>query len=387
MQRASLLTLRVIRTLPHRNAFSMSAPHMGGYSKTSASVAALTATVAAGVTFWALSRKEKTAAAAAGPKSTNPLSLEERVTLLERESAANTNRAFVFVKPHAVKPSVVELVRRRLGEHNIAVVNEGVLDNNVIEEKKLVDKHYGAIASKAVLMKPKELNVSAEAQKEFQQAFGLTWDEALKKGLVYNAADACQKLKVNGADMDTKWSKLKRGKDLIKFGGGFYAGKVDDIFVINGFYMAMRAKYVDPGASIHFMVVEWDPRRLSWEDFRGKVLGATDPSTAAAGSVRREIFDNWQALGLTTKPDTGDNGVHASASPFEGLAERVNWLGVKIERDEFGCGLLAVGIPIVTVESWFSDPQVTVDGKKQSIFDTLEDMNAGEVLKEVTKIK
>lgn len=43
-----------------------------------------------------------------------------------------------------------------------------------------------------------------------------------------------QKLGVNGAQMDDKWSQLKRGKDLIKFGGGFYAGKVGDIFVING---------------------------------------------------------------------------------------------------------------------------------------------------------
>lgn len=35
--------------------------------------------------------------------------------------------------------------------------------------------------------------------------------------------------------------------------------------------MAMRGKYVDAGASIHYMVVEWDARRLSWSDFRGKV--------------------------------------------------------------------------------------------------------------------
>lgn len=31
-----------------------------------------------------------------------------------------------------------------------------------------------------------------------------------------------------------------------------------------------------------------------------------------------------------------DNGVHASASPFEGLAERMNWLEQPMESDAFG---------------------------------------------------
>lgn len=51
--------------------------------------------------------------------------------------------------------------------------------------------------------------------------------------------------------------------------------------------------------------------------------------------------------------------MHASASPLEGLAERVNWLGVTVEGDVFGRGLLAAGVPQATIESWFSDPQVS----------------------------
>ena len=70
------------------------------------------------------------------------------------------------------------------------------------------------------------------------------------------------------------------------------------IFVINGFYMAMREKYTKPGESISYYLVEWDPKKLSWEDFRGKVLGATDPATAEEGSLRREIFSQWKSLGL-----------------------------------------------------------------------------------------
>ena len=34
------------------------------------------------------------------------------------------------------------------------------------------------------------------------------------------------------------------------------------------------------------------------------------------------IHISYKELGLTSVPNKGDNGVHASASPFEGLAEK-----------------------------------------------------------------
>jgi hypothetical protein len=67
-------------------------------------------------------------------------------------------------------------------------------------------------------------------------------------------------------------------------------------------------------------------------DFRGKVLGPTDPKDGPAGSLRATILKDWKQLGLQSPPNVGDNGVHASASPFEGLAERMNWLKVAPEK-------------------------------------------------------
>mmetsp|Transcript_13484 Transcript_13484/g.34578 ORF Transcript_13484/g.34578 Transcript_13484/m.34578 type:complete len:323 (+) Transcript_13484:136-1104(+) len=144
--------------------------------------------------------------------------------------------------------------------------------------------------------------------------------------------------------------------------------------------MAMREKYTKPGESIYFYLVEWDPDRLSWENFRGKVLGATDPATAEEGSLRKAIFSNWKSLGLKSEPNVGDNGVHASASPFEALAERLNWRSVKLEDDAFGQAMLASGIPKDTIMAWTKDPQVNFDGKKSSLFDLLEDLDYEECL-------
>ena len=135
----------------------------------------------------------------------------------------------------------------------------------------------------------------------------------------------------------------------------------------------------------------WPTDALSWQDFRSKVLGPTNPAEAPKESIRRQILDHYKELGLKSKPNTGDNGVHASASPLEGLAERVNWLGASLEQDAFGKGLLAAGISKAQIQEWSGDCQVTVDGetapgKTMSVFDALEDLDADVSLDKVTKI-
>jgi len=151
---------------------------------------------------------------------------------------------------------------------------------------------------------------------------------------------------------------------------------------MNGFYMSMREKFTKPEATLAYYVVEFEADKLSWEDFRGKVLGATDPATADEGALRRTIFDTYKELGLTSEPNVGDNGMHASASPFEALAERMNWLSAELEGDDFGKAMLAAGLSKETIMSWTKDPQVEIgDGKKGSLFDQLEDMQSTDCLK------
>jgi len=155
----------------------------------------------------------------------------------------------------------------------------------------------------------------------------------------------------------------------------------DPIFVINGFYMSMREKFTTADAKLHYFVVEWAADAISWGSFRGEVLGATDPNEAGAGSLRREILEKYESLGLKSVPNVGDNGVHASASPFEAMCERANWLSVALEDDPFAQALMAAGMPKEKVAEWTKDPQVPIgDGKTGSIFDALEDMNSSDCL-------
>ena len=64
------------------------------------------------------------------------------------------------------------------------------------------------------------------AQDDFEKKFGISWKAALAKGIVYNAVDGCKRLGIDGEKMDKTWATAKKSGELLKFGGGFYAGRI-----------------------------------------------------------------------------------------------------------------------------------------------------------------
>ena len=159
-----------------------------------------------------------------------------------------------------------------------------------------------------------------------------------------------------------------------------------DIYVVNGFYATMQADYVEPGASIYYYSVQWNAASLSWEEFRSSVLGATDPSAARAGSLRRDVLDNWEELGLAERPNIGRNAVHGSASPLEALVERLNWLAASIDEDETAAAIMDAGVKKDTLLAWTKDPQVEWEGASVSLFDAMEDLSVPAMLKKAQKL-
>jgi len=291
------------------------------------------------------------------------------------------NSAFVFLKPLAVTDKMKELVKKTFEEKSIKIVKEGRIDAADIDKKQLIDKHYYAIASKATLLTPDKLNVDAD---KFKAQFGLEWADVLKDGNAVNAKDACDKLGVDADGLNEMWGAAKKSKNLVKLGGGFYCAKLEKdgktLYAFNGFFMTMRAGFVKEGTGIYYYVVEWDTKDLAWADFRGKVLGATDPAESPKDSLRGAALADWKELGLPSEPNTGENCCHASASPFEGLCERMNWLGYKADRDPWGKALLNAGVRPKTIKDWSLDPAVsygsTLSPTVKSIYDTVEDLDS-----------
>jgi len=293
------------------------------------------------------------------------------------------NRAFVFIKPHAANDEVTAYVKERLKSAGMQVLSEGTIDAADIDKKGLIDNHYYAIASKAVILKPDKLNVPKD---KFKDQFGIGWEDALSQGIVYNAVDACKKLDLTAEGLEKEWRKTKGTPNVIKFGGGFYCAKIQDIYIFNGFFLSLREKFVADGKKIIYFDVQWDASNLSWAQFRGDWLGVTDPGKAAKGSIRATLFTDWEKYKLPAEPNTGDNGVHGSASAFEGLAERMNWLQGTYDAstDDFAKALKGVGLEGDLLAKWSKDPVVKLeDGSMGSLFDALEELDAAAC---VTKI-
>ena len=125
-----------------------------------------------------------------------------------------------------------------------------------------------------------------------------------------------------------------------------------------------------------------------------QLIGATDPSKADPESIRGQIAARFEELGLHGPCSTGANGVHASASPLEGLAEKMNWLQKPMVEESFGAALLRNGLSEERVLQWCLDARVKVgaaaaesgQAEEAGIFDTLEDMDAPACLTESVRI-
>lgn len=327
-------------------------------------------------TVLAFSIAALTAAAATAYKMGNSCSASTKTNDKEL-----LNSAFVFVKPQANTEATQQLVRSKLTEAGITIVSECDVSGEKIDSEKLIDQHYYAIASKATLLNASEIPVPAD---KFEETFGEKWEDVLKADRACNALQACEKWKCTPEELNEVWQKAK----ITKFGGGFYCGYVtmgnSSLYVFNAFFMTMRSKFVGKGTSIHCFSVEWSPKTLSWSDFRNKLLGPTDPAEGPEGSIRKTILDSYKELGIASQPNKGDNGVHASASPLEGLAEKTNWLKASIADDAFGKALLNAGVKEETIKAWSIDPQINYNAdEKGSIFDAVEDMDVEECFKKL----
>jgi len=291
------------------------------------------------------------------------------------------NRALVFIKPHAVRDKTVSFIEDFLKKKGIQLISSGELASEKLKQEGIVDRHYFAIAQAAVDTPLSKLNPSEEAKTRFHNSFHEDWDRAAEEGRLLNAAEMLDRLDgVTPAELNDLWV----GGEQTKLGPGLYAGKLagKDLFVINGFYPAMRERFTAPGLTIQWYDTVFDPEKLSWSDFRGKVIGATDPSKAAEGSLRNVLLTRYSELGLEDEPTVTNNGIHASAGPIEGMRERMVWIGADPYGTELAKALRDAGFSRETIDSWLENAEAELkDGTRDPVFDLTEDMDADEAVR------
>jgi len=303
------------------------------------------------------------------------------------------NTAFLIIKPHANTKEFRAFVQSRLVDSGIRVIGDGCIDASDVDARKLYDQHCLSVAASATLLKPENLDVPAD---KFERKFGLSWDDAMARNLVLNASVACARLQVDGDGLAKLWQTAVKDKDVVRFGPNFSCGKISapgkvTLYVFNGFFMSARSAFTSPGEQIHYFSVAWDPKMktsLSWYLFRYSVVGETDPQEANPGSIRHDLDLKWEELGLESEPSKHNNGLHASASPFEGLAERCNWLGADIEKDCFGQRLLNAGISREWIEAGFNNPEIktSMTGEMGHLFKEVENLDSEACIQKVEEL-
>lgn len=295
------------------------------------------------------------------------------------------NEAFMFIKPHGQVADMKKFVLREVEAHGLTVVASGELGGAQIDREGLIDAHYAAIAQYATKLAPIDLPLTPDTKVQFEKKYGKNWDAACKAHEILNLAEAMKRLNVTDAAV-AKAFEAAKGEDLgMKLMPGCYVAllKQYKVYVVNGFYGPMRSAFTDPAAKVTWFTVSWNESALPWAAFRGRVLGATDPTKAEEDSIRAKILAQRTTLGLSFVPNTGTNCVHGSASPIEALNERVIWLRSNIADDAFGTQLLAAGFSEKQIRKMLENP--TVAGKP--LFDLVEDTDSSECLAKLLALK
>lgn len=299
------------------------------------------------------------------------------------------NEFLFFVKPEITLPSsnirlerILDLVQDKINAFGFTIHNVKVLSASYLEKYNIIAQHYGVInkiASNAVK------NMSEGAKEKFREFFGASVDEVKVLGGV-EFLDQYKDFNPNSIDF------LLQNVSAKKLAGGTYCApiKIDNetVYLVNGFHPRQLLHFTQKGRSIIVMTLSSD---VSWKEARTEFIGATNPEVAAEGSLRRMFFDNKDALGLADVSQ-GNNGVHLSAGPVEGLVElrRYNTdftSGEEMPFTEFSFGkALAAVFNEEEMAKITNNENVMVDGKQVSIFDLTEEMDAEEALETLKKV-
>eukprot|EP00930_Biecheleria_cincta_P048677 TRINITY_DN33955_c0_g1_i1.p1 TRINITY_DN33955_c0_g1~~TRINITY_DN33955_c0_g1_i1.p1 ORF type:complete len:318 (-),score=56.78 TRINITY_DN33955_c0_g1_i1:198-1151(-) len=294
-----------------------------------------------------------------------------------------SNRAFVFVKPHANTPKVREEVLRVMGERSIGVVSSGTVQSADLRDGKLVDRHYSSISC-AAMMPPCELaeliSRVPSSLDQFTKRFGQTPKEAAAADRLLNVP-----LALRSIGLPTEILKSQFNAACWKLASGIYVAELEGKIIINGFYGRLREKFTADGASISWFLVEFDAAQLSFTSFRDDVVGATDPILANTQSLRGRILRcGLRDWGMGSPPDKQDNGFHASASPLEAMDEQITWLSSTssevLANDPLGKALVQ-RFGQSAAEALLQNPPLQLaDGRQGTAFDLVEGADAENIV-------
>jgi Nucleoside diphosphate kinase len=270
---------------------------------------------------------------------------ERWISPLRQSQPAGRNHFVLFLKPEALAledgvnvEDVLEFVLSKLRANGVKTGAVRLLNGPYLGRYRIMEAHYGVInrasrLGEAALSQPTKKKLMAEC---------------LGVGQVLGAHQFLGKypdvsafaLNILADTLGTK--KVASGK----YYGVFNVGG-EKVIVLNPFHPQQLLHYTQSGRAIAVFECSTD---TDWIVLRNGLTGATDPTRAAPGSIRRTLLDRKSELGLRDV-STANNGVHCSAGPLEAMAEYVRFFsdhanGQLIDPEEtpFGRLLAKLGL-------------------------------------------
>jgi hypothetical protein len=307
----------------------------------------------------------------------------------EMGDCSGAHQFVLFLKPEITAlhlgvdlPAVIRMVLERLTSFEVSVHAMRALPAAYLASHSIMDQHYGVINS----ISKQGASALTEAARENLHT---TFAEELQAGA--NVLGGHQFLDVHPEFSPLALSTLNDNIGTTKLGGGSYCMKLDVLgqlyLLLNPFHAYQLVPYTSPGRAI--IVLECRASR-DWADLRGKLTGTTNPATAAAGSIRGELLARQQEFRIPAV-NQGNNGVHLSAGPLEGMVELQRFFtdhesGKTLDWSDtvFGNQLKQAGLSDEQLCGLAQNPEVTYHGETASAFDLTEEVNAVDALGRLT---
>jgi nucleoside diphosphate kinase len=278
--------------------------------------------------------------------------------------------------------NIIDLILGKIESFGLKIHNIKILSANYLKKFNIIAQHYGVINSIAANAIH---NMSESSKTKFKEIYGISISEVKVLGglefLNYYSI-------FNPISLDYLW----QNKKCEKLSGGTYCldVKLDDekIYLINGFHPRQLQQYIEKGRSIVTMVLSGN---IDWSEARSNFIGSTFPANANKGSIRKELLNLKNRLGLN-EVSQALNGVHLSAGPVEALNELCRYNSNYSETNQikkysdfsFGKKLLE-NFNKKKILEILSNINIPVEGKKLSVFDLTEEKNSDEAIELLKK--
>ena len=294
------------------------------------------------------------------------------------------NEFILFIKPELTLKDnniklndIVKHIFAKISEFNFDIDLIKVLPGKYLDEHNIMARHYGVINK---ISNDAKNAVSNQAKEKFRELNGIEYD----KSEVYGGHEFIKKFPEFTA---LTLAMLWQNAHFQKLASGTYCGKIvfDDhpYFLVNAFHPRQLMHFNAPGRSIVVFSLSSD---IDWADARNNFIGVTDPSKANKGSIRNDLLQLKDSLGIPVL-NGAFNGVHLSAGPVEALNELMRFnsdytspSGLK-KTEDFRIGkLLKQNFDEDKLKLILENEKAEKDGITVSSFDITEEKNTDDMV-------